>query len=84
MVLHETSSQKRYHRCLILAPPLSLLLMLDQHLVIALLEASELVLLHPESYRERNPNHYVKEKETADVVRNRVILGLKKHGERVC
>ena len=83
MVLHEASSQKRYHRCLILAPPLSLLLMLDQHLVIALLEASELVLLHPESYRHRDPNQYVEDKETSEVIRNGLVFGHRKYCKRV-
>ena len=61
MILSKASSEKRKKSFLLLAPPLTLLLSLDQHLVVALLEAIELVLLQSKSYRERDPDNYIHE-----------------------
>ena len=77
MILQDASSQKRHHCCLVLAPSLSLPISLDNQFVIALLEAIELVLLHPESYRHRDPYQDVEEKETSHVVHNGLIIGRK-------
>lgn len=59
--MSKASPEKRKKSFLLLAPPLALSLSLDQHLVVALLEAIELVLLQSESYRERDPNKYIYE-----------------------
>ena len=83
MVVKDASSQKRYHCILVLAPSLSLLIRLDNQFVIALLEAIELVLLHPESYRHRDPNQDVEDKETGHVVHNGLVFGCRKYRKRV-
>ena len=83
MIVQDSSSQKRYHCSLVLAPSLSLLIRLDNQFVIALLEAIELVLLHPESYRHRDPNQDVEDKETGHVVHNGLVFGPRKYRKRV-
>ena len=83
MIVQNASSQKRYHCCLVLAPSLSLLVRSGNQFVIALLEAIELVLLHPESYRHRDPNQYVEDKETSEVIRNGLVFGHRKYCKRV-
>ena len=73
----EADSHQLDHSFLLLTHLVTLLLSLHKQLIVALFKPSELILLHPESNREADPNQYVQEEEAADEILNLVACAVK-------